>query len=110
MPGTKSMILLVLILCVILFFRFSGLFSWILEKFKSTSSAVMGTYKTLIVDDDLLFATQVERALTNLHQITKAHSVEEARPLFKKLPFDIVLLDKYLPNDQNGITLIPEIK
>jgi DNA-binding NtrC family response regulator len=46
----------------------------------------------------------------NLHRVTKVHSAEEARQIIRKNPFDIVLLDKYLPNDQIGISLIPEIK
>jgi len=85
-------------------------FSWILDHFDSNTRLVMGNFRTLIVDDDPIFAAQVEQALFNLYRITIANTAEQARSYFKREHFDIILLDQHLPNDQSGISLIPEIK
>ena len=64
----------------------------------------------LFVEDDATIAMGVEYSLKqDGFQISLAHRLEEARDLFKRQPFDLVLLDLGLP-DGSGYELCKEIR
>ncbi len=64
----------------------------------------------LYVEDDDTTAMGVEYALRqDGFQVSLAHQLEEARNLFKRQPFNLVLLDLGLP-DGTGYTLCKEIR
>ncbi|HEU0294581.1 MAG TPA: response regulator transcription factor [Anaerolineales bacterium] len=64
----------------------------------------------LLVEDDTTIAMGVEYSLKqDGFQISLAHRLEEARDLFKRQPFDLVLLDLGLP-DGSGYELCKEIR
>ncbi|MBU6374601.1 MAG: sigma-54 dependent transcriptional regulator [Bdellovibrionales bacterium] len=65
--------------------------------------------KTLLIEDDAIFRTAVEKATSHILDLSFASSVREAKILAKVRCFDLVLLDKKLP-DGIGIDLIPELK
>ena len=62
----------------------------------------------LLVEDEADFRDQVVKLLGVYNDIAEAGSLEEARSLLQQKRFDVVLLDKKLP-DGDGLTLIPEI-
>lgn len=63
----------------------------------------------LIIEDDPTFREQVARMLGVYNDIVEAGSIAEARRALGRTSFDLVLLDKLLP-DGNGLDLIGEIK
>ena len=65
--------------------------------------------KILLVEDDLAFREQVVALLGVYNDISEASSLGAARTQLARTNFDVVLLDKMLP-DGNGLDLIPEIK
>ncbi len=62
----------------------------------------------LLVEDDTDFRGQVVKLLGVYNDITEVASMQEARSQLAEKRFDIVLLDKRLP-DGDGLALIPEI-
>ena len=67
------------------------------------------TLNTLLVEDDATFAQIIQRALWGTARIKTARNIEDARKLLKENSFELVLLDKNLP-DGIGTQLIPEIR
>jgi len=65
----------------------------------------------LLIEDDPDFREQVGKLLGVYNDISQASSLAEARALLQSKPkrFDVVLLDKNLP-DGDGLSIIPEIK
>jgi DNA-binding NtrC family response regulator len=63
----------------------------------------------LLVEDDAAFREQVVKLLGVYNDITESASMSEARSILSRSRFDVVILDKSLP-DGNGLDLIPEIK
>lgn len=63
----------------------------------------------MIVDDEANFGESLQLALEDDYEISVAHSIEEARRLFReKLP-DVALIDVMLP-DGNGVDLLSELR
>jgi PAS domain S-box-containing protein len=60
-----------------------------------------------VEDDDDLIAV-IRAALVGRVEILAAHSLRDAERLLREQPFDLVVLDQWLP-DGNGITLIDRI-
>ncbi|MGK5089418.1 sigma-54 dependent transcriptional regulator [Bdellovibrionota bacterium FG-2] len=65
--------------------------------------------RILLLEDDGCFREQVVTLLGVYNDIAQAATIAQARTLLSRTTFDIVLLDKNLP-DGNGLDLIPEIK
>lgn len=65
--------------------------------------------KILLVEDDQDFRKEVRTLLGVYNDIEEAESKDSARALLASHSFDLVLLDKMLP-DGNGLDMIPEIK
>jgi DNA-binding NtrC family response regulator len=63
----------------------------------------------LLIEDDPTFREQVARLLGVYNDIVEAGSLGAARQALTRASFDLVLLDKQLP-DGNGLDLIGEIK
>jgi two-component system nitrogen regulation response regulator NtrX len=66
-------------------------------------------FKILIIEDQESFRTTVMQLLGVYNEIQGAGTLAEARILLQKQSFDVVILDKTLP-DGDGISLISEIK
>jgi len=62
----------------------------------------------LVVEDDAMFRDQVVKLLGVYNDVTEATSLSEARNHLRQKRFDVVLLDKQLP-DGDGLALIPEV-
>ena len=62
----------------------------------------------LVIEDDAMFRDQIVKLLGVYNDITEAASISEAQRLLQEKRFDVVLLDKRLP-DGDGLSLIPEI-
>lgn len=67
------------------------------------------TLQTLLVEDDATFAQVIQRSLFQKLKIKWAKDLQTARRLLSEDTFDLVLLDKHLP-DGLGTQLIPEIR
>lgn len=65
--------------------------------------------RILLVEDDADFSAQVSKLLGVYNEIFEAPSMAKAREFLSEGSFDVVLLDKKLP-DGNGLDLIPAIK
>lgn len=64
----------------------------------------------LIIDDDELICELLYDHISRMdHTVTKAYTLAEGMQLATQIPFDVVLLDKGLP-DGNGLQAIPEIQ
>ena len=66
-------------------------------------------FKILLIEDEDSFRRSVEQLLGVYHDLDVAVDVASARKALQKRSYDIVLLDKGLP-DGKGESLIPEIK
>ncbi len=65
---------------------------------------------TLVVDDDRSFSSVVAAALGREgFPVTIAHSLHEARARIEKGTYELVLLDRRLP-DGDGLSFLPELK
>lgn len=65
--------------------------------------------KALIVEDDPIFRDTIKKATEHVLELKIATSIRNAKIEIKNNSFDLVLLDKKLP-DGIGIDLIPELK
>ena len=65
--------------------------------------------KILIIEDDAMFRGQVAQLLGVYNDIHEAGTLAEAKAKLERNSYNVVLLDKTLP-DGNGADLIPEIK
>ncbi len=65
--------------------------------------------KVLLVDDDSLFCSVIQKVLSVYHEIQIAHFVSSAKEKLKQNEFDFIILDYHLENE-NGLDLIPLIK
>jgi DNA-binding NtrC family response regulator len=64
----------------------------------------------LLVDDELVFTTNMSRLLTSRgYQVTSAKNGEEAIIALKERPFDVMVLDLKMPV-MDGITTLQEMK
>lgn len=64
----------------------------------------------LLVDDEVVFATNMSRLLTNRgYQVTTVKNGEEAIATLKKKPFDVMVLDLKMPV-MDGITTLQQMK
>lgn len=71
----------------------------------------MGSFKTLVVDDEIDFLeTLIKRLRKRDLDVTGAESGEDALKLLKEQDFDVVLLDVKLPRGMDGIETLREIK
>ncbi len=66
-------------------------------------------YEALLLEDDEIFIEKIQRALWNSLKFSVVRTVRETREKVRNGRFDIILLDKRLP-DGLGTSLIPEIK
>lgn len=66
-------------------------------------------HRYLIVDDEASFRKTLSKFLSVYAQISESDSLKSARKLLKEQSFDVVLLDKKLP-DGSGLELIPLIQ
>ena len=64
--------------------------------------------RILIVEDDADFRRQTARSLLPFNEITEAETLQQARVALSKHAFDVVILDRRLP-DGEGIELLEEI-
>jgi len=69
----------------------------------------MASRSLLIVEDDESFCLALRTYLSTLYEVSEARNLRQARQILKKQSFDIVLLDKGLP-DGSGLTLIESIR
>lgn len=67
------------------------------------------SYKILLIDDDPSFRAVVAKFLGVTHAVESAENLQAATQALKSRSFDLVLLDRGLP-DGDGISLIPTIK
>lgn len=65
----------------------------------------MGAYKMMIVDDEMIIATQLEEAMASLGQqvVGTASSGKEAIEMARKYHPDFVLMDIVMPGELDGI-------
>lgn len=70
---------------------------------------VKATFKILLVEDMESFRSAVTQLLGVYNDVVEADSLASARAILQKENFDVVILDKGLP-DGNGIELLTEIK
>jgi len=64
----------------------------------------------LLVDDEVVFATNMSRLLTNRgYQVTTVKNGEEAIAALKQKPFDVMVLDLKMPV-MDGITTLQQMK
>lgn len=68
-----------------------------------------GNFKILLVEDSKAFRGAVKQLLGVYNDVEEAENLESARKILKSQPFDVVILDKSLP-DGDGLTLISEVK
>ncbi len=66
-------------------------------------------FKILLIEDSASFRESLVQLLGVYNDVEEASNLETAREIFKKNSYEIVILDRTLP-DGNGISLIPEIK
>ena len=64
--------------------------------------------RILIVEDDLDFRTQTVRSLLPLNEVTEASNLAQARAALQRHTFDVMILDRKLP-DGEAIELLEEI-
>lgn len=69
----------------------------------------MGTYKVLVLEDDYSLRHSLMAALRAFHEIEGAETIMVARQIISKSHFDVIILDKNLP-DGSGFELIAPIK
>jgi DNA-binding NtrC family response regulator len=69
----------------------------------------IASLKVLIVEDYADLRTEIFKTLSPYHEVYQAEDLKTSRELLSKTFFDIVILDKFLP-DGEAISLIPEIK
>jgi DNA-binding response OmpR family regulator len=67
--------------------------------------------RLLVVDDDIAIANQIQAAVQSAgYEVTIATSLTQARYLFARAPFDLVLLDLSFPDTaENGLTFLEEL-
>ena len=71
----------------------------------------MGSFKILVVDDEIDFMeTLIKRMRKRDLDVTGVESGEDALKLLKKQDFDVVLLDVKMPQGMDGIETLREIK
>ncbi|MDQ1331768.1 MAG: two-component system, OmpR family, response regulator [Thermodesulfobacteriota bacterium] len=71
----------------------------------------MGTFRVLIVDDEMDFLeTIVNRLLKRKIEATGVSSGEAALAVMKEKEFDVVLLDIKMPGGMDGIEVLREIR
>lgn len=75
----------------------------------SATRSVRSQLSILLVEDDKDFRSQLLKLLGVFNEITEAGTLSEARAKLASGSYDVVLLDKTLP-DGNGLDLISEIK
>lgn len=64
----------------------------------------------LLVDDEVVFATNMSKLLTNRgYQVTAVKNGEEAIAALKQKPFDVMVLDLKMPV-MDGITTLQQMK
>ena len=64
----------------------------------------------LLVDDEVVFATNMSKLLTNRgYQVTTVKNGEEAIAALKQKPFDVMVLDLKMPV-MDGITTLQQMK
>lgn len=68
-----------------------------------------GSFRILMVEDSASFRDAVSLLIGVYHDIDGAASIAEARTALEKNPYDVVILDRFLP-DGDGLDLIGEIK
>src|SRR5688572_19999736 len=66
-------------------------------------------FKILLVEDEESFRNAAFELLGVFNDVETAKDLASAREILQSKSFDVVLLDKFLP-DGNGLGLIPEIK
>lgn len=65
--------------------------------------------KVLVLDEDLLALELYSRELGDTYQIVTCENVEEARQRMKKTPYDILIIEPAVNNDE-GWALLSEIR
>lgn len=71
----------------------------------------MGTFRVLVVDDEMDFLeTIVNRLLKRKIEAKGVPSGEAALALMKEINFDVILLDIKMPGGMDGIEVLREIK
>ncbi|MBI5640711.1 MAG: response regulator [Nitrospirae bacterium] len=66
--------------------------------------------KILVVDDEPLILTAVERALSKVgHGITKAQNMKELDEALRLAPFDLLITDVYM-EDETSDTIIEKVR
>ena len=66
--------------------------------------------KILLVDDEVVFTTNMSKLLTNRgYKVTAANSGDAAIQALEKEPYDVVVLDLKMPG-MDGLTTLKEIK
>lgn len=75
-----------------------------------TQNKFFNNANILIVDDLELSVYQLSKLMTNCgYNVTVARSLEEALDYYKKQSFQYVLIDLFLPNPEDGLSLIDNI-
>lgn len=69
----------------------------------------MSKARLLLIDDSEEIHVIVKKTLSDLCEITSAYSLKEARSVFEKTSFEIVIIDLIM-GDQNGMDLLKEFK
>lgn len=65
--------------------------------------------KILLIEDDIIFCDQVKQILGVYNEVTSSHSLSEARSHLDRTSFDLMIIDKHLP-DGVGYDFILEVK
>lgn len=75
----------------------------------NTAEGMLRNQRIMLVEDEEMFARAVSKTLRKAgFESEVAHSIADARKLFKQFAPDLVLLDMRLP-DGNGMDLLPEL-